>query len=208
MDYDFPRSCTTTWTGLAPRTKIGKGLYGPHTADMAERLGLSLQEARALPRHARGRGRGGKRLKFLRDVRHGGCTGPTASPQPLHGGLHKLKHSERRQLKTAGSVVAEKVVKLTQTPSSAANPDKFRNTNAYMDPAKFERAVGKSSVTNFKLQNDSEGFLERMCGLSLEVTDLRVEPPSRECPLYFFRCLFSLSKKIQNGHPRPGAPSS
>ena len=29
-----------------------------------------------------------------------------------------------------------------------------------MDPAKFERAVGKSSVTNFELQiNDSEGFL-------------------------------------------------
>ena len=40
------------------------------------------------------------------------------------------------------------------------NPDKFRNTNAYVDPAKFERAVGKSSVTNFELQiNDSEGFL-------------------------------------------------
>ena len=32
------------------------------------------------------------------------------------------------------------------------NPDKFRNTNAFMDPAKFERAVGKSSVTNFELQ--------------------------------------------------------
>ena len=39
------------------------------------------------------------------------------------------------------------------------NPDKFRNTNAYVDPAKFG-AVGKSSVTNFELQiNDSEGFL-------------------------------------------------
>ena len=23
------------------------------------------------------------------------------------------------------------------------NPDKFRNTNAYVDPAKFERAVGE-----------------------------------------------------------------
>ena len=33
---------------------------------------------------------------------------------------------------------------------------KFRNTNAYVGPAKFERAVGKSSVTNFELQiNDS-----------------------------------------------------
>ena len=40
------------------------------------------------------------------------------------------------------------------------NPDKFRNTNAYVDPVKFERAVGKSSVTNFEFQiNDSEGFL-------------------------------------------------
>ena len=75
----------------------------------------------------------------------------------------ELKHSERRQLKTAGSVVAEKVVKLTQNAifgRCCMNPDKFRNTNAYVDPAKFERAVGKSSVTNFELQiNDSEGFL-------------------------------------------------
>ena len=75
----------------------------------------------------------------------------------------ELKRSERRQLKTAGSVVAEKVVKLTQNAifgRCCMNPDKFRNTNAYVDPAKFERAVGKSSVTNFELQiNDSEGFL-------------------------------------------------
>ena len=72
-------------------------------------------------------------------------------------GFMELKHSERRQLKTAGSVVAEKVVKLGRC---CMNPDKFRNTNAYVDPAKFERAVGKSSVTNFELQiNDSEGFL-------------------------------------------------
>ena len=60
-------------------------------------------------------------------------------------------------------MVAEKVVKLTQNAifgRCCMNPDKFRNTNAYVDPAKFERAVGKSSVTNFKLQiNDSEGFL-------------------------------------------------
>ena len=75
----------------------------------------------------------------------------------------ELKHSERRQLKTAGSVVAKKVVKLTQNAifgRCCMNPDKFRNTNAYVDPAKFERAVGKSSATNFELQiNDSEGFL-------------------------------------------------
>ena len=44
-----------------------------------------------------------------------------------------------------GSVVAEKVVKLTQNAifgRCCMNPDKFRNTNAYVDPAKFERAVG------------------------------------------------------------------
>ena len=78
----------------------------------------------------------------------------------------ELKHSERRQLKTAGSVVAEKVVKLTQNAifgHCCMNPDKFRNTNAYVGPAKFERAVGKSSVTNFELQiNDSEGFVETL----------------------------------------------
>ena len=59
----------------------------------------------------------------------------------------ELKHSERRQLKTAGSVVAKKVVKLTQNAifgRCCMNSDKFRNTNAYVDPAKFERAVGKS----------------------------------------------------------------
>ena len=83
---------------------------------------------------------------------------------PFMAGFMELKHSERRQLKTAaGSVVAEKVVKLTQNAifgRCCMNPDKFRNTNAYVDPAKFERAVGKSSVTNFELQiNDSEGFL-------------------------------------------------
>ena len=39
------------------------------------------------------------------------------------------------------------------------NPDKFRNTNAYVDPASSGPS-GKSSVTNFELQiNDSEGFL-------------------------------------------------
>ena len=43
------------------------------------------------------------------------------------------------------------------------NPDKFRNTNAYVGPAKFKWAVGKSSVTNFEFQiNDSEGFLAFM----------------------------------------------
>ena len=79
---------------------------------------------------------------------------------PFMAGFMELKHSERRQLKSA---VAEKVVKLTQNAifgRCCMNPNKFRNTNAYVDPAKFERAVGKSSVTNFELQiNDSEGLL-------------------------------------------------
>ena len=62
---------------------------------------------------------------------------------PFMAGFMELKHSERRQLKTVGSVVAEKVVKLTQNATfgrCCMNPDKFRNTNAYVDPAKFERA--------------------------------------------------------------------
>ena len=35
VDYDFPRSCMTTWTGLSQHMKVGKGLYRPHTADPA-----------------------------------------------------------------------------------------------------------------------------------------------------------------------------
>ena len=77
---------------------------------------------------------------------------------PFMAGLSTASGGSSRR-----SVVAEKVVKLTQNAifgRCCMNPDKFRNTNAYVDPAKFERAVGKSSVTNFELQiNDSEGFL-------------------------------------------------
>ena len=110
VDYDFPPELHDhlDWAPFA-RMKVGKGLYGPRAADMAERLGLS--------------------------------------PSPCE------KLVPFRQLKTAGSVVAEKVVKLTQNAifgRCCMNPDKFRNTNAYVGPAKFERAVGKSSVTNFE----------------------------------------------------------
>ena len=109
----------------------------------------------------------GKRLKFLRDVLGARVwrlhRAYRFACSPFMAGFMELKHSERRQLKMAGSVVAKKVVKLTQNAifgRCCMNPDKFRNTNAYVDPAKFERAVGKSSVTNFELQiNDSEGFL-------------------------------------------------
>ena len=130
------------------RMKVGKGLYGPHTADMAERLGLSPSPCKKLVpflgTHV------GKRLKFLRDVLGARVwrlhRAYRFACSPFMAGFMELKHSERRQLKTAGSVVAEKVVKLTQR--CCMNPDKFRNTNAYVDPAKFERAVGKSSVPN------------------------------------------------------------
>ena len=150
--------------------KVGKGLYGPHTADMAERLGLSPSPCEKLVpflgMHVE-EGVDGKRLKFLRDVLGARVwrlhRAYRFACSPFMAGFMQLKHSERRQLKTAGSVVAEKVVKLTQNAifgRCCVNPDKFRNTNAYVDPAKFERAVGKSSVTNFELQiNDSEGFL-------------------------------------------------
>ena len=47
------------------------------------------------------------------------CTGPTASCSPFMAGFMELKHSERRQLKTAGSVVAEKVVKLLSSAAAA-----------------------------------------------------------------------------------------
>ena len=171
VDYDFPPELHDHLDWAPPaRMKVGKGLYGPHTADMAERLGLSPSPCEKLVpflgMHVE-EGVDGKRLKFLRDVLgvrvwrlhrayRFACS-------PFMAGFMELKHSERRQLKTAGSVVAEKVVKLTQNAifgRCCMNPDKFRNTNAYVDPAKFERAVGKSSVTNFELQiNDSEGFL-------------------------------------------------
>ena len=113
-------------------------------------LPIALREARALPRHARGGGRGrqaapgrvlGARVWRLHRAYRFACS-------PFMAGFMELKHSERRQLKTAGSVVAEKVVKLTQNAifgRCCMNPDKFRNTNAYVDPAKFERAVGGSS---------------------------------------------------------------
>ena len=134
--------------------KSRKGLYGPHTADMAERLGLSPSPCEKLVpflgMHVE-EGVDGKRLKFLRDVLGARVwrlhRAYRFACSPFMAGFMELKHSERRQLKTAGSVVAEKVVKLTQNAIFCMNSDKFRNTNAYVDPAKFERVVGKSSVT-------------------------------------------------------------
>ena len=110
----------TTWTGLPPRMKVGKGLYGPHTAPRP--LPLALREARALPRHARGGGRGRQAAQVPAGRAAPGsanCTGPTASCSPFMAGFMELKHSERRQLKTVGSVVAEKVVKLLSSAAAA-----------------------------------------------------------------------------------------
>ena len=39
------------------------------------------------------------------------------------------------------------------------------------------------SAARVRLRARSLWLMSGMCGLSLEVTDLRVEPPSRECPL-------------------------
>ena len=119
VDYDFPPELHDHLDWAPPaRMKVGKGLYGPHTADMA-----------------------GKRLKFLRDVlRQGLHRAYRFACSPFMAGFMELKDSE-----TAGSVVAENAI----FGRCCMNPDKFRNTNAYVDPAKFERAVGKSSVTNF-----------------------------------------------------------
>ena len=94
----------------------------------------------------------GKRLKFLRDALgarvwrlHKGC--PFSSSTASGG-------SSRRR--GARSPITQNAI----FGRCCMNPDKFRKTNAYVDPAKFERAMGKSSVTNFELQiNDSEGFL-------------------------------------------------
>ena len=168
VDYDFPPELHDHLDWAPPaRMKVGKG---PRTADMAERLGLSPSPCEKLVpflgMHVE-EGVDGKRLKFLRDVLGARVwrlhRAYRFACSPFMAGFMELKHSKRRQLKTAGSVVANKVVKLTQNAifgCCCMNPDKFRNTNAYVDPAKFERAVGKSSVTNFELQiNDSEGFL-------------------------------------------------
>ena len=175
VDYDFPPELHDHLDWAPPaRMKVVKGLYGPRTADMAERLSLFPSPCEKL-------------VPFLgvhveeqaAQVPAGGRQGLEAA-QGLPG-----KHSERRQL-TAGSVVAEKVVKLTQNAifgRCCMNPDKFRNTNAYVDPAKFERAVGKSSVTNFELQiNDSEGFLAFVETLKTDRSKACMSVPPKSAP--------------------------
>ena len=87
----------------------------------------------------------------------GGCA---VACSPFMAGFMELKHSERRQPKKRGRREGGEAhpERHLRPLLQCMNPDKFRNTNAYVDPAKFERAVGKSSVTNFELQI-KEGFL-------------------------------------------------
>ena len=106
--------------------KVGKGLYGPRTADMAERLGLSPSPCKKL-----GRGRQAAQVSAERAGRQGleAAQRLRFACSPFMAGFMELKHSERG---------AKKVVKLTQNAifgRCCMNPDKFRNTNAYVGPA-------------------------------------------------------------------------
>ena len=72
VDYDFP---SELHDHLDSRMKVGKGLYGPHTADMAERLGLSPSPCEKL-------------VPFLGMHVLEAAQGLPLRLQPLHGGLH------------------------------------------------------------------------------------------------------------------------
>ena len=187
MDYDFPPEAHDYLDWAPPaRMKVGPGMYGPHTAAMAASLGIAPSPCEKLVpflgMHVR-EGVDGKRLKFLQDVLGAWVwrlhRAYRFRCEPFMAGFMELKHRERRELKDAGSVVAEKVVKLTQNAifgRCCMNPDKFRNTTAYVDPAKFERAVGRPNMTNFEFQiNDSEGFLTQIGCRTLQVSKLMME---------------------------------
>ena len=102
---DFPPELHDHLDWAPPaRMKVGKGLYGPRTADMAERLGLSPSPCEKLvpflDMHVE-EGVDGKRLKFLRT-----CSrvwrlrrAYRFACSPFMAGFMELKHSERRQLK-------------------------------------------------------------------------------------------------------------
>ena len=74
--------------------------------------------------------------------------------------MEVVREVERSQVDSTGKYISLKEVYDWRSAQNAIfgrccmNPDKFRNTNAYVDPAKFERAVGKSSVTN---KTDGDG---------------------------------------------------
>ena len=132
VDYDFPPELHDHLDWAPPaRMKVGKGLYGPHTADMAERLGLSPSPCEKLVPFLGMRveeGVGGKRLKFLRDVLG-------ARVWRLHSSTASGGSSRRR-----GAWAPRRWCQNAIFGRCCMNPDKFRNTNAYVGPAKFERA--------------------------------------------------------------------
>ena len=73
-----------------------------------------------------------------------------AERRPLRIALQEAK-AQSGQFKTAESVIAKEGGELTQNATAAAaETPKFRNTNAMW--TRPSSAVGKSSVTNFKLK--------------------------------------------------------
>ena len=50
-------------------------------------------------------------------------------------------------------------------------------------PTRASGTPPRRAAARVRLRARSLWLMSGMCGLSLEVTDLRVEPPSRECPL-------------------------
>ena len=106
VDYDH-----LDWA--PPARKVGKGLYGPHTADMAERLGLSPSPCEKLVpflgMHVE-EGVDGKRLKFLRDVLGARVWRLHRAYRfrcsPFMAGFMELKHSERSSPRTPSSAAA------------------------------------------------------------------------------------------------------
>ena len=164
VDYDFPPELHDH-LDCSPRAHEGR--EGPVRAAHRGHGGapLALREARALPWHARKKGVDGKRLKFLRDALGARVwrlhRAYRFACSPFMAGFMELKHSERRQLQTAGSVVAEKVEAhperhlrpLLHEPRQVQEHERLRGPGQV-------RAEWARSVTNFELQiNDSEGFL-------------------------------------------------
>ena len=137
VDYDFPPELHNHLDWAPPtRMKVGKGLYGPCTADMAERLGLSPSPCEKLVpflgMHVE-EGVDGKRLKFLRDV--------------LGARVWRLHRAYRFACSPFMAGFME--LPLLHEPRQVQEHERLRGPG-----------LGKSSVTNFELQiNDSEGFL-------------------------------------------------
>ena len=95
VDYDFPPELHDHLDWAPPaRMKVGKGLYGPHTADMAERLGLSPSLCEKLCPSS---GRQAAQVPAGRAGRQG-LEGLPLRLQPLHGGLHEAQAQRAEQI--------------------------------------------------------------------------------------------------------------